>query len=91
MLARDFTPALNVTDLPLGTSTVVTVGNRSILIVNHGDEFFAIENRCSHADQQLDCGRVRYGWIACPAHGAKFDLATGAALTLPATDPIATF
>jgi nitrite reductase/ring-hydroxylating ferredoxin subunit len=70
---------------------VVVAGGRSILIVHHGGRLFAIENRCSHAEQPIECGRVRYGWIACPAHGAKFDLETGDALTAPATTPIATF
>ena len=27
------------------------------------------------------------GTIACPRHGAKFDIKTGAALTMPATKP----
>ncbi len=91
MLARNFTSAANVADLPPDTSTVVTVGSHSVLIVNHGGNFYAVENRCSHAEQPLACGRIRYGWIACPAHGAKFDLTTGEALTPPAIEPIATF
>ncbi|CAN5419895.1 non-heme iron oxygenase ferredoxin subunit [soil metagenome] len=86
-----FTPAAAVADLAPNTTMAVTAGGRSILIVHHDGRMFAVENRCSHAEQPLDCGRVRYGWIACPAHGAKFDLATGEALSQPATDPIATF
>jgi 3-phenylpropionate/trans-cinnamate dioxygenase ferredoxin subunit len=31
------------------------------------------------------------GWIACPAHGARFELATGRAMNAPAKQPIATF
>jgi nitrite reductase/ring-hydroxylating ferredoxin subunit len=34
---------------------------------------------------------MRLGWIACPAHGARFDLATGEALGPPANAPIRTF
>ena len=26
-------------------------------------------------------------WIACPRHGARFDIITGRALTMPATEP----
>ena len=55
------------------------------------DGLYAIENRCSHADMPLACGRMRNGWIMCPTHGARFDLATGEALGLPASAPVATF
>jgi 3-phenylpropionate/trans-cinnamate dioxygenase ferredoxin subunit len=34
---------------------------------------------------------MKNGWIACPVHGARFDLATGAAMNPPATMPIETF
>jgi 3-phenylpropionate/trans-cinnamate dioxygenase ferredoxin subunit len=91
MAERIFTPVAAVADVAPDTNRAVTVGKRSILIVHHAGRLFAVENRCSHAEQPLECGRVRYGWIACPAHGAKFDLATGEALSQPATDPIATF
>jgi nitrite reductase/ring-hydroxylating ferredoxin subunit len=91
MSERQFTPVAALADLAPDASMTVTVAGRSILLVRHDGQLFAIENRCSHAEQPLDCGRIRYGWIACPAHGAKFDLATGEALTQPATDPIATF
>lgn len=91
MSERIFTPVAAVADLAPDATMAVTVGNRSILLVHHSGRLFAVENRCSHAEQPLDCGRVRYGWIACPAHGAKFDLATGEPLTPPAIDPIATF
>lgn len=91
MSERIFTPVADVANLAPDATLAVAVGNRSILIVHHAGRVFAVENRCSHAEQPLDCGRVRYGWISCPAHGAKFDLATGAALSLPATNPIATF
>ena len=91
MTERRFTQVATVADVPPDTIKVVDVDGRSILIVNHDRTLFAVENRCSHAEQPLACGRLRWGWIACPAHGAKFDLATGEALSQPATDPIRTF
>jgi len=55
------------------------------------ERIHALDNMCSHAQEPLACGRMRLGWIACPAHGARFDLETGEALTGPASDPIATY
>lgn len=78
-------------EVPPGTAKVVEVGGRSILLCNADDRIFAVENLCSHAEQPLACGRIKYGWIACPVHGARFDLETGEPLNPPATKPISTF
>jgi 3-phenylpropionate/trans-cinnamate dioxygenase ferredoxin subunit len=78
-------------DVPVGKTLAVEVGGKSIVLANSADQIFAIINRCSHAEQPLACGRVRNGWIACPVHGARFELATGAVLNPPATQPIEIF
>jgi 3-phenylpropionate/trans-cinnamate dioxygenase ferredoxin component len=62
-------------------------------VYNCGGSLYAIEDRCSHDDGPLCEGE----WdeetcrVVCPRHGAQFDLATGAALTLPAFEPVATY
>jgi 3-phenylpropionate/trans-cinnamate dioxygenase ferredoxin subunit len=86
-----FEAAANVEDVPAGTIKAVEIGGRSILLCHAAARVFAIENRCSHAEQPLECGRMRMGWIACPTHGARFDLETGEALKGPAVEPIDTF
>ncbi len=78
-------------DIAPNTAKAVDVAGRSILLCNFEGNIFALENRCSHAEEPLACGRIRNGWIACPAHGARFDLETGEAIGPPATDPVATF
>lgn len=74
-------------------STVQTVEiNGSVVAVFKVDnEFFAIQNRCSHAEASLSEGEVYDCKVECPLHGAEFDLKTGEALTLPATKPVATY
>ena len=72
-------------------SLVVDHEGRQVLVCHSNGDFFVVSNLCSHADEKLDCGRVRNGWVACPIHGARFDLATGEALNPPAIDPIATY
>jgi nitrite reductase/ring-hydroxylating ferredoxin subunit len=86
-----FTAVASTADLPPDSVKLVQAGGRSILLVHNEGHIFAVENMCSHAQEPLACGRVKRGWIACPAHGARFDLETGEALGPPATDPIATF
>lgn len=86
-----FTAIASLADLPPGTKKLVEVNGQEILLCNTADRIFAVENLCSHAEERLDCGRMRAGWIACPVHGARFDLATGEPLNPPATQPIQTF
>ena len=74
-------------------STVQTVEiNGSVVAVFKVDnEYFAIQNRCSHAEASLSEGEVYDCKVECPLHGAEFDLKTGEALTSPATKPVATY
>lgn len=78
-------------DLAEGTATPVMAGPLRVLLVRSEGAIRAVADRCSHADAELHCGIVRGGWIACPAHGARFDLDTGEPLNPPATQPIRAF
>jgi 3-phenylpropionate/trans-cinnamate dioxygenase ferredoxin subunit len=54
------------------------------------DDWYVINDRCSHADYSLAEGDV---WadereIECPQHGSTFSLLTGEPQTLPATQPV---
>jgi nitrite reductase/ring-hydroxylating ferredoxin subunit len=91
MITPEFQFCLSLADLGEKAAMAVTIGGRPIVICQFEGELFAIENKCSHADEPLACGRIRNGWIACPAHGARFDLATGEVLGPPATEPIKTY
>ena len=64
---------------------------KSICVTKVGDEVFAIDDTCSHSDASLSEGEVTDFKIECWLHGAEFDLRTGQALTLPATQAVATF
>ena len=62
-----------------------------IAVCRFRDEYFAIENRCSHALSTFDGGRMRGYRIMCPLHGGSFDIRDGAATGAPANKPIRTF
>ena len=91
MSEKTFHPVAKLDELPAGSRKVVHVEGFEILLCNSNDRIFAVSNICSHADERLDCGRMRAGWIACPVHGARFDLETGEALNPPASVAIATY
>ena len=80
-------------DLAPGTARCFAVDGHKIALVRIGDDFYAIDDTCSHADYSLSEGDV---WedereIECPKHGSTFSLLTGEPQTLPATRPVAVY
>ena len=80
-----------IAQLAEGQSLQARVGDGLIAVFNVKGKLHALADRCSHAQASLSEGEVSLGAVACPKHGARFDLDTGAALSLPATQPVATF
>jgi 3-phenylpropionate/trans-cinnamate dioxygenase ferredoxin component len=82
-----------VEELPPGTVKIVRAGQIAVGVFHLDDEYYAIEDRCSHDDGPLAEGdfdpenRV----VICPRHGSQFDLRTGRPLSLPAYQPVETF
>jgi 3-phenylpropionate/trans-cinnamate dioxygenase ferredoxin component len=87
-----FVRALRKTDLGPGQGKGVVVSGKKLALFRIGDEFFAVEDCCSHDDLPLADGVVLQDGgrcvLECPWHGSQFDLKTGAALTLPAVRPV---
>ena len=65
--------------------------DREILTVKIENEIFAVDNICSHAEEQLCKGSLIGNEIECPRHGARFNLKTGEVTEGPALLPIDTF
>ena len=76
-----------LTDEALG----VTLGDLEVAIAREDDEFFAVQNLCSHAAVALSEGEVSDCQIECWLHGSRFDLRTGKPTGFPATEPISVF
>lgn len=81
----------NLADLPPGAGHRVEVAGRHVALFLVGDEVFALDDRCSHAEASLAEGDVFDHTVECPRHGAVFDLRTGAVLSLPATRGVAAY
>lgn len=80
-----------VAEIPPNGRKSIVVDDVPALLVRIGNDFFAVEDVCSHDGQPLTDGPVADGAITCPRHGAKFDLKTGKPLCMPATQAIQTF
>lgn len=82
---------LNLSDLADGEQESVVVDDFPALAVRIGDAVHVLEDVCTHDGQPLGGGLVSDGGIACPRHGARFDLKTGDALCMPATKAVQIF
>jgi len=67
-------------DLGIGQCRPVSLNEWPILLCREERGLFAVVNRCPHAVSPLNGGRLRRGMIACPLHGARFDISTGACI-----------
>jgi 3-phenylpropionate/trans-cinnamate dioxygenase ferredoxin subunit len=83
----EFVAVARLSELTDPGRLVVELDDRLIVLVRVGADVFAIDDVCTHDGGPLSEGVVDDHTIACPRHGAKFDLRTGAALTMPATKP----
>jgi 3-phenylpropionate/trans-cinnamate dioxygenase ferredoxin subunit len=83
--------AVPTSELLDGQSVSVAVGRLMIALARSGDEYFAIEDVCTHDGAELAGGAVEGAEIICPRHGARFCLRTGQALTPPAYEPVRVF
>ncbi len=64
------------------------VEGRYVALCNVEGEFHAFEDVCTHQFTHLSDGEFTGSEVKCPLHGAKFDVKTGAAKSLPAVKPV---
>ena len=71
-------------ELPAGARLRLMIEDQGIALFNLAGTLYAIADVCSHDDGPLADGSLDGLQIECPRHGARFDLASGKALSLPA-------
>jgi 3-phenylpropionate/trans-cinnamate dioxygenase ferredoxin subunit len=83
----DFTPVAKTSEVPDPGKLLVEVGERLVVLIRAAGHWYALDDICTHDGGPLSDGPLdpEASTIACPRHGAKFDIRTGAALTMPAT------
>ncbi|MFO0052413.1 MAG: Rieske (2Fe-2S) protein [Dolichospermum sp.] len=72
-----WTQVLAANALYTGAREVVKVGDRQILLLNHENQFYAVDNTCPHLKMSLKKGKIENGAIVCPFHRSAFDLGNG--------------
>ena len=79
-----------VDELKPGDARRFDLGPHRIALVRIEDDYYAVGDRCSHADFSLSEGEVLPDdvEIECWKHGSTFDLRSGEPQSLPATKPV---
>jgi 3-phenylpropionate/trans-cinnamate dioxygenase ferredoxin subunit len=83
--------AAAVSEIGPGQRKAVDLEGLAVLLFNVNGQYYAIEDVCTHDGAPLAGGRFNNTWVACPRHGARFDVCTGKALTMPAVEPVETY
>ncbi len=78
-------------DFEQGVPRQLHVLDRVLVAVRIDERVYVLDDRCSHEEFSLSDGEVDVdsAEIECARHGAMFRLDDGAAVTLPATRPVA--
>jgi 3-phenylpropionate/trans-cinnamate dioxygenase ferredoxin subunit len=77
-----------VEDILPGERLWVDFEEETVVIFNVGGQFYCIADVCTHDGGPLEDGKLEGYEIECPRHGARFDIRTGAVLSLPAVIPV---
>jgi nitrite reductase/ring-hydroxylating ferredoxin subunit len=72
-----FVSVTNVSNLAEDTIKPVTVLGRSILLIKHAGQVFAITSKCPHMGCGLATGKLKEYIITCPCHSWSFDIRNG--------------
>lgn len=82
---------LRIADLRDSQPRRIVIDGLPVAVVRIGDEVFAVNDVCSHAEVSLSEGEVAGCQIECWLHGSRFDLRTGDPSGPPAFEPISTY
>ena len=81
--------ACSASDVPVGFSIRAVVEGVAVAIARDSEgNFHALGDSCSHEEIPLSESVVEDDEVECWAHGARFSLKTGEALSLPAFEPV---
>lgn len=81
----EYVKAATKSEISAGEKLLVEVDEQLVILFQVGDEYFCIDDVCTHDGGTLSDGEFEGHEIACPRHGAKFDVRCGKALCMPAT------
>ncbi len=74
-------------ELPPGERLFLAIDEKPVVVFNIAGQYYAIGDVCTHDHGPLGDGELDGYQVACPRHGARFDVRDGRAVRLPAVAP----
>ncbi|MAZ01788.1 MAG: hypothetical protein CMN56_01485 [Sneathiella sp.] len=89
--ASEWIRVCNITEIPDDMGFKLQIENDyAIAAFRVGQEYFVVEDKCTHGAASLSEGFIEGFEIECPFHGGKFDLRSGKPTAFPCTLSIQT-
>lgn len=82
----DFLRVCKTSEIPDPGKRTFAVDDTLVVVVRIAGKFYCLDDICTHDGGPLGDGLLTDYALACPRHGAQFDVRTGEALTMPATE-----
>jgi 3-phenylpropionate/trans-cinnamate dioxygenase ferredoxin subunit len=84
-MMSEFVRVASVSEIPDPGKMTAEVADRLVVVFHVAGQFYCLEDVCTHDGGPLGEGLLCGHAIACPRHGAQFDIHDGKVLTMPAT------
>jgi ethylbenzene dioxygenase ferredoxin subunit len=89
---NELTSLCKVDQVKEGAPVAINLENFPALgVYKHGDNYYVIDNICTHGLAILTDGYQEGDEIECPFHGGAFDLKTGEAISFPCEKPVKSY
>lgn len=86
--AARFVTVARVGEIPEGGRKLVRIEDQELAVFRIDGQYYAMDDVCTHDGGPVAEGVLEGDVIECPRHGARFNVRTGAALSLPAVSPV---
>ncbi len=84
--STSFVFACKLSELKPNIPVAREVNDRFVVLTLLDGQVYCIEDICTHDGGTLGDGELDGNCLVCPRHGAKFDVRTGDAICMPATE-----
>ena len=87
----EFVKVATVEEVTPGKRKLIDFEFVTVALFNINGRLYCIEDVCTHDDGPLAEGELEGYVIACPRHGAHFDVRDGRVLSMPAVKPVPSY
>jgi 3-phenylpropionate/trans-cinnamate dioxygenase ferredoxin subunit len=86
----EFKVVARLSEIPNPGRKLIEADGRLVVLCRKDSEVYCLDDVCTHDGGPLGSGELQGYDLICPRHGARFDIRTGCARTMPATEPTRT-